>query len=1346
VEDVVDEEDIRLQRDISSRALPSSMDSVVTHISAPVEESVPPQRGEKSTHKINKSHKDTRKSNHKINNTHRGHKDTQTSDHKDRNTYQNIQTKLEYCQPTSSKTKVEDLVTDEMEKEILNEINKEKRKVHRSFWEHPVPNPKLDWMYDPRMPQEMNQLLYDMTAYRNQSIVSIKNGYREPYPDEVSDSVSFDEIYPESRRIRQNHLKSRNRLYTEADDVNNISKLRARFEKPKPKIAHKAPSVEIRAARDTKGKAKAIPTEEDIPQLREHWRNEYDDIVNGTPSKLPPFREINHEIHLIDENRRYNYHAPRCPQSLRAEFYEKLNRYVTAGWWTANSATQAAPLMCIPKKDGKLRTVVDCRQRNDNTIKDVTPLPDQEIIREDVARAKYRSKIDLTDAYEQVRIRPEDVHKTAFSTIAGTYVSNVIQIGDCNAPATFQRLMTFIFRDCIGQFLHVYLDDMFIFSDTIEDHEKYLKIIFDRLRKYQLYLKWAKCELYAKEIDCLGHMIDDEGIHPDTDKLDRIRGWRTPRNYNDIQRFVGLVNYVGNFLPNISVYSGPLMAMTQNGAPFLWRPIHQRCFDMIKHLCSKTPVLQPVKPEEADPIWVICDASKSGVGAMYGQGPSWNKCRPAGFMSRKFTSAQHNYAVHELETLAILEALMKWEDKLVGYKIHIITDHKALEFFKTQNTLSYRQRRWMDYLSRFDFDITYVKGELNKVADCLSRYYENDTPADVYEPYEYVNADVRIDKNGDDLPLQRYKEVFENTEYIRMMEEPNVRRSNRLRQMKDRVEAREKEAAELKDVSSVASEVQEPLVSTIPPEDKDVDPTLGDTLADASSQVQPTQIRNDAFIRKVKQGYASDRLFKFVIADPDKYRQFVLREGILYTRNQNNAEVLCVPQEDRDIVMKIIDQAHIIVGHFSSHKTASYVRRWYWWPRMGKDIEAWCTTCVTCQTTKTSNKQPAGKLHPLPIPTKPWDSIGMDFIGPFPEAKGFNYLWVIICRMTSMVHLIPVHTTMKASELSWVYRREIVRLHGLPSTIVSDHDSKFTSKWWTELHKIMGAKLLMSTSFHPQTDGQTEHANRSIGQIFRATVAPDQKNWVDCIDLTEFAINASVSETTKYALFELNGGYLPSMIREIKGRDAPKGVREFARTALDNLARAHDAIIEARVFQTVRANKKRSDEPLVKVGDLVFLSTENLNLPKNRTRKLRPKFIGPYRVLKVSPDTSTYVVDLPPVLQRRRVKNTFHVSLLRPYQASSDALFPNRATPEPYDFGAGDDQEWYVDDIIGHRRNNLGKLEYEVRWSLGDTTWEPHEECKRLEALDRYLELHRVHFPSQLPRAPKGVAVREVPH
>ena len=118
----------------------------------------------------------------------------------------------------------------------------------------------------------------------------------------------------------------------------------------------------------------------------------------------------------------------------------------------------------------------------------------------------------------------------------------------------------------------------------------------------------------------------------------------------------------------------------------------------------------------------------------------------------------------------------------------------------------------------------------------------------------------------------------------------------------------------------------------------------------------------------------------------------------------------------------------------------------------------------------------------------------MDFIGPFPKVNSLNYLWVIICQLTSMVHLIPTHTSITARDLSWKYLREVVWLHRLPSLIVSNRDSKFTSKWWRELHRLLGTKLTMSTSFHPQTDGQTEQANRSIGQILRTAVHPDQKD------------------------------------------------------------------------------------------------------------------------------------------------------------------------------------------------------------------------------------------------------------
>jgi hypothetical protein len=155
-------------------------------------------------------------------------------------------------------------------------------------------------------------------------------------------------------------------------------------------------------------------------------------------------------------------------------------------------------------------------------VKDVTPFPDQDLIHLDVARATYCSKIDLSDVYEQVCVEPEDLWKTVFSTVQGVYESLVMQQGDCNAPSTFQRLMNSIFQEYIGIFIHVYLDDIFVFSQSIEEHQNHLELILSKLQEHSLYLHADKCELYAEEVECLGHMINEHGLHADSNKMARI--------------------------------------------------------------------------------------------------------------------------------------------------------------------------------------------------------------------------------------------------------------------------------------------------------------------------------------------------------------------------------------------------------------------------------------------------------------------------------------------------------------------------------------------------------------------------------------------------------------------------------------------------------------------------------------------------------------------------------------------------------------------------------------------------------------------------------------------------------
>ena len=208
-------------------------------------------------------------------------------------------------------------------------------------------------------------------------------------------------------------------------------------------------------------------THSDIPQLCEEIAESHSDLLGPLPLKLPPFCEVSHKIPSIDKLKQLKHRLPKCPEAFRSELAQKIEQYTTTEWWVPAATKQVTLMLCIPKKNSTLRTVFDLRQQNENTWKDVTPFPDQDTIHHDIARAKFRSKLDMTEAYEQMCIIPEDIGKTTFSTIFGTFQSRVMQMGDCNAPSTFQRLMTAIFPNYLRRFVHIYLDDIFIYSQSI---------------------------------------------------------------------------------------------------------------------------------------------------------------------------------------------------------------------------------------------------------------------------------------------------------------------------------------------------------------------------------------------------------------------------------------------------------------------------------------------------------------------------------------------------------------------------------------------------------------------------------------------------------------------------------------------------------------------------------------------------------------------------------------------------------------------------------------------------------------------------------------------------------------
>ena len=389
------------------------------------------------------------------------------------------------------------------------------------------------------------------------------------------------------------------------------------------------------------------------------------------------------------------------------------------------------PSFLILKADPTVlpRWVNDYRALNENTVPDHYPLPCIETILSDCAKGSIWGKIDMTNSFFQTWVHPDDVKFTAVMTPFGLYEWVVMPMGCRNAPATHQRRMNQALRKYIGKICHVYLDDIVIWSSSIEEHRRNVRTILQALRDADLYCSEKKSQLFTTELDFLGHHISQRGIAPDERKVEKIRNWPVPAGAKDVRKFLGLVQYLAAFLPRLAEYRSVLTSLTtkevQKEWPG-WMPEHQRVFQNIKDIVLSTECLTTIDHDNMDgrKIFVTCDVSDRRTRACLSFGETWEMARPVAWDSAQLSAAEKNYPTHEKEMLAIVRALKKFRADLLGTHFTIFTDHRTLECFQGQRDLSRRQARWQEFLAEYDFTIEYVKGEENTVADALSRMPE----------------------------------------------------------------------------------------------------------------------------------------------------------------------------------------------------------------------------------------------------------------------------------------------------------------------------------------------------------------------------------------------------------------------------------------------------------------------------------------------------------------------------------------------------------------------------------------------------------------------------------------------
>ena len=1036
----------------------------------------------------------------------------------------------------------------------------------------------------------------------------------------------------------------------------------------------------------------------DVRTELQHLLQEYADLFpEQLPKGRPPKRSVEFEINTEEGVKPPSKPPYRLSPKEYEELQAQIDELLAQGHIRPSTSPYGAPVLFVPKKDGRWRMCVDYRALNRQTIKDKYPLPRIDDLLDRLGRAKHFSTLDLASGYHQIAVKASDIPKTAFRTQRGQFEFIVMPFGVTNAPATFQRLMNNLFKEDLDAFVAVYLDDILIFSQTLQEHIIHIRQALEKLRQAKMYARLHKCSFFQERVEYLGFEVSAQGVQPSPEKVRTIVEWPRPQSVKDVRSFLGLAGFYRRFIKQFSLKARPLTDLTKEKTTWQWTEKEENSFCNLKKSLVIAPVLR--MPNFDLSFIVTTDASLVSVGAIleqdFGQG-----LQPVAYESRKLNPAETRYSAYERELLGIVWAIGKWRHYLEGRHFIVQTDHSSLKHLPNQPSVSRRIWKWVSILQGYDIDIRHIPGKVNP-ADALTRQVRADDveyAGRVRQQDQDWMESVRVPSEATDQEIQR--------------------KLNELYSTKEQEDKRQ-EAMQL--VRPTHNSEQSTILA----------------IAESSISIE-AQMRQRMMIELRNEDQYADIINK--LEDPNEMNEvqindkcYRIKQGTLKVHEQRQAETnnywRTVVPNVQDIKLQLLREIHAVpyAGHPGYTRTLEVTKQFFFWVNMTTEVRQFVLDCPVCQVEKGSHLKPSGKLMPLDLPGRKWDHVAIDFVVGMPVQQNCDTILTVVDKATKMCHFIACSERISAKEVAQLYWQHVGRLHGIPSVLISDRDVRFTSRFWRELWRVLGTDLRMGSGFHPESSGQVEKFNQLLEQTLRCTIHQlgEGRNWVDMLPTIEFSVNNTPNRTTGYSAFYLNFGFHPLHPLQLlhSATDSyNESVVSFVSRLQVDFDRAQQQLTRAReqMIQQEDPHRRASE---YRVGDRVLLSTRYIRF-RNCPQKLQRRFVGPFEIIRKM-SRAAYELKLPDAWS---IHPVFHVSLLKPWRES---IWSSPVDLQPADIEPETRQTYTVERILRWRKVQMGRRrvrEFLVTWHgypLEEAMWIPEQNFPYPQELKQMLKQDR---------------------